>query len=194
MILFLINILTFSRILVGMIIFGLLMLKDYYLLSFLLFFLGGITDYLDGYLARRYNASSNFGEILDPIADKVLIIFLLFALALNLSSYLIGFIGALIITREVWVSALRDFNARKGNSSATKVIFLAKIKTTIQMFTIAIYLAALAFSKMLLVIFGDIFIIISVLLTLYTGYIYTLSSFKIKFHILFNRHYNISQD
>lgn len=178
MILFLINILTFSRILVGMIIFGLLMLKDYYLLSFLLFFLAGITDYLDGYLARRYNASSNFGEILDPIADKVLIIFLLFALALNLSSYLIGFAGALIITREVWVSALRDFNARKGNSSATKVIFLAKIKTTIQMFTIAIYLAALAFSKMLLVIFGDIFIIISVLLTLYTGYIYTLSSFK----------------
>ncbi len=178
MILFLINILTFSRILVGMIIFGLLMLKDYYLLSFLLFFLAGITDYLDGYLARRYNASSNFGEILDPIADKVLIIFLLFALALNLSSYLIGFAGALIITREVWVSALRDFNARKGNSSATKVIFLAKIKTTIQMFTIAIYLAALAFSKMLLVIFGDIFIIISVLLTLYTGYIYTLSSLK----------------
>ena len=178
MIVVLINILTFSRILIAMIIFGLLMLKDFYLLSFLLFFLAGLTDYLDGYLARRYNASSNFGEILDPIADKVLIIFLLFALALNLSSYLIGFAGALIITREVWVSALRDFNARKGNSIATKVIFLAKIKTTIQMFTITIYLAALAFSKMLFVIFGDIFMIISVLLTLYTGYIYTLNSFK----------------
>ncbi len=80
----LLNILTFSRILIGMIIFGLLMLNNYYMLSFLLFFLAGLTDYLDGYLARKYNATSQLGEILDPIADKMLIIFLLIALALNL--------------------------------------------------------------------------------------------------------------
>ena len=176
MIVTLINILTFSRIFIGMMIFGLLMLKDYYLLSFLLFFLAGLTDYLDGYLARKYNATSNVGEILDPIADKILIIFLLFGLALNLSSYLIGFAGALIITREIWVSALRDYNSRTNNSSATKVMLIAKIKTTIQIVTISIYLAALAFSKMLLIIFGDIFMVISVLMTLYTGYIYTLNT------------------
>ena len=55
------------------------MLNNYYMLSFLLFFLAGFTDYLDGYLARKYNATSQLGEILDPIADKMLIIFLLIA-------------------------------------------------------------------------------------------------------------------
>ena len=174
----LINILTFSRILIGMIIFGLLMLNNYYMLSFLLFFLAGFTDYLDGYLARKYNATSQLGEILDPIADKMLIIFLLIALALNLSSYLIGFVGALIICREIWVSALRDYNSRNNNVDATKVIFVAKLKTTTQLFTISIYLFALAFNLMLLIVIADIFMIISLIITLYTGYLYTLNTFK----------------
>ena len=87
----LINILTFSRILIAFLIFGLLVLEDYYLLSLILFFIAGISDYYDGFLARKYNATSQLGEILDPIADKILIVFLLFGLALNLSSNLIGF-------------------------------------------------------------------------------------------------------
>ena len=70
-----------------------------YLLALLLFFLAGVTDYFDGYLARKYNAVSQLGEILDPIADKILILFVLFGLAINLSSYLIGFIGAIIVIR-----------------------------------------------------------------------------------------------
>ena len=116
-------------------IFLLLISPDGYLLALILFFLAGITDYFDGYLARKYNAVSQLGEILDPIADKILVLFVLFGLAINLSSYLIGFIGALIITREIWVGALRDMNARNGISDATKVTFLAKIKTTVQLFT-----------------------------------------------------------
>ena len=100
-------------------------------MALILFFLAGITDYFDGYLARKYNAVSQLGEILDPIADKILVLFVLFGLAINLSSYLIGFIGAIIITREIWVGALRDLNARNGITDATKVTFLAKIKTTV---------------------------------------------------------------
>ena len=174
----LINLLTLSRIFIAIIIFGLLMLNNYYVLAFVLFFVAGLTDYLDGFLARKYNSSSQMGEILDPIADKILIIFLFFGLALNLSSYLIGFAGALIITREIWVSALRDYNSRNNNSNATKVIYIAKIKTTIQIFTISIYLFALAFNFMLLIIVADIFLILSTLITLYTGYIYTVNTFK----------------
>ena len=146
--------------------------------AFVLFFVAGITDYLDGFLARKYNASSQIGEILDPTADKILIIFLFFGLALNLSSYLIGFAGALIITREIWVSALRDYNSRNNNSNATKVIYIAKIKTTIQIFTISIYLFALAFNFMLLILVADVFLILSTLITLYTGYIYMANTFK----------------
>jgi CDP-diacylglycerol--glycerol-3-phosphate 3-phosphatidyltransferase len=119
-----INLLTFSRILLGAFIFILLMSPDNYLLAFVLFFIAGITDYFDGYLARKYNSVSSLGEILDPIADKILIVFVLFGLAVNLSSYLIGFIGALIIAREIWVGALRDFNARNNKSDATKVTFI----------------------------------------------------------------------
>lgn len=174
----LINLLTFARIIIAVFIFMLLALKNYYALALVLFFIAGLTDYFDGFLARKYNATSQIGEILDPIADKILIIFLFFGLALNLSSFLIGFAGSLIITREIWISALRDFNSRNNNVNATKVIYIAKIKTTIQLFTIAVYLAALAFNKMLLVILGDIFIIISVLITLYTGYVYTHNTFK----------------
>ena len=178
MITVLINFLTISRIFIAIIIFGLLMLNNYYVLAFVLFFVAGITDYFDGFLARKYNASSQMGEILDPIADKILIIFLFFGLALNLYSYLIGFAGALIITREIWVSALRDYNSRINNTNATKVIYIAKVKTTIQLFTISIYLFALAFNFMLLIPIADIFMIIAVLVTLYTGYLYTLNTFK----------------
>ncbi len=173
-----INLLTASRIFIGGIIFLLLMSPDKYLICMLLFIFAGLTDYLDGYLARKYNLVSEIGEILDPIADKILILFIFFGLAVNLSSYLIGFIGALIITREIWVGSLRDINARKGKTSATKVIFLAKIKTAVQLFTIGIYLFGLTLNNMLVVIVGDIFLFISLLITLYTGFIYTINTFK----------------
>ena len=174
----LINILTLSRILLAAVIFVLLMSPEGYLLALVLFFLAGVTDYFDGYLARKYNAASQLGEILDPIADKILILFVLFGLAINLSSYLIGFIGALVITREIWVGALRDLNARNGKSDATKVTFLAKIKTTVQLFTLTIYLIGLTSNQMLLIIIGDLFLFISLFITIFTGYIYTINSFK----------------
>jgi len=173
-----INLLTFSRILFGAIIFMLLMSSDGYLLALILFFMASITDYFDGYLARKYNAVSELGEVLDPIADKILIVFVLFGLAVNLDSYLIAFIGALIISREIWVGALRDINSRNNRSDATKVTFLAKIKTTIQLFTISVYLLALALNNMLLVVIADVLLFASLFITLYTGFVYTLNSFK----------------
>jgi CDP-diacylglycerol--glycerol-3-phosphate 3-phosphatidyltransferase len=175
-----INLLTFSRIVLAAIIFLLLMSADGYLMALILFIIAGFTDWLDGYLARKYNAVSQIGEILDPIADKILIVFLFFGLAINLSSYLIGFVAALMITREIWVGALRDLNARNNRSDATKVTFIAKIKTTIQLFTISIYLLGLALNNMLLIIIADIFLFASLLITLYTGFLYTLNSLNRK--------------
>lgn len=173
-----INILTLSRIFLAAVIFVLLISPDGYLMALVLFFLAGITDYFDGYLARKHNAVSELGEILDPIADKILILFVLFGLAINLSSYLVGFIGAIIITREVWVGALRDLNARNGRSDATKVTFLAKIKTTVQLLTLSIYLFGLTINNMLVIIIADIFLFISLFITLYTGLIYSINTFK----------------
>jgi CDP-diacylglycerol--glycerol-3-phosphate 3-phosphatidyltransferase len=173
-----INLLTFSRIIFSVIIFLLLTSSDGYLIALLLFYIAGFTDWLDGYLARKYNAVSQLGEILDPIADKILIVFVFFGLAVNLSSYFIGFFAALIITREIWVGALRDLNARNNKSDATKVTFLAKTKTTIQLFTISIYLLALTLNNMLLIHIANIFLFASLFITLYTGLIYTTNTFK----------------
>jgi len=175
-----VNILTLSRIFFAALIFILLMSPDRYFLALVLFLLAGITDYFDGYFARKYNATSQIGEILDPIADKVLILFVLFGLAINLSSYLIGFIGATIITREIWVGALRDLNARTGRSDVTKVTFLAKIKTSIQLFTLSIYLFGLTINNMLVIVIADTLLFISFFITIYTGLIYSLNTFKLK--------------
>ena len=82
--------LTYFRILVAPVIFLLITLFDSYLWALLLFFLASISDYWDGFLARKYDLESVFGAILDPIADKILIIFLILALTLELSSVFIG--------------------------------------------------------------------------------------------------------
>jgi len=173
-----INLITVSRIVFGAIIFVLLTRTEMYWYAFILFFIASITDYFDGYLARKYNLVSQLGEILDPIADKILIVFLLFALSINLTSYYIGFVSALIITREIWVGALRDFNARQNKSNATKVTFLAKIKTTIQLFTISTYLLGLGMNNMLVLLVADILLFLSLIITIYTGFIYSLNTLK----------------
>ena len=173
-----INLITVSRIVFGAIIFVLLTRTELYWHAFILFFIASITDYFDGYLARKYNLVSQLGEILDPIADKILIVFLLFALSINLSSYYIGFVSALIITREIWVGALRDFNARQNKSDATKVTFLAKIKTTIQLFTISTYLLGLGMDNMLVLLVADILLFLSLIITIYKGLIYSLNTLK----------------
>ena len=173
-----INLITVSRMALGTIIFVLLTRTELYWYAFILFFIASITDYFDGYLARKYNLVSQLGEILDPIADKILIVFLLFAIAINLTSYYIGFLSAVIITREIWVGALRDFNARQQNTNATRVTFLAKIKTTIQLFTISTYLLGLAMNNMVIVLIADIMLFLSFIITVYTGLVYTLNTFK----------------
>lgn len=174
----LINLLTLMRIILAIVISLILIAGEGYILALILFFFASISDYFDGYFARRYNASSEIGEILDPIADKVLIVFVLITLSVNLSSFLLAFSSACIISREIWVSALRDFSARNNISNATKVTFLAKIKTSLQLFTIFLYLMGLSTNIMILIVFADLFLLLSVLITILTGYDYTINVIK----------------
>ncbi len=169
-----VNIITIARILLAPVILFFLIFENY-LICILLFFLAGLSDYLDGYIARKYNAVSELGEILDPIADKILIIFILFGLAVNLHSYLIAFLSSFILAREIGVAALRDYSARNNLSDKTKVTSLAKIKTAFQLFTIGSYLFGLSTKFNLLLVISDIFLLIATLITLYTGYQYALN-------------------
>ena len=172
------NALTLSRILCAILIYLFLYLESQYLIALLLFGIASFSDFLDGYVARKTNSESVLGEILDPIADKLLIVFVLIGLSINLDSFLIGFISAVIISREIWVAALRDINARNNQSDKTKVTFLAKTKTAIQMWSILMYLFGLTINNMMILFFADIILIFALFVTLQTGFQYTISTFK----------------
>ena len=172
------NIITLSRILCAVLIYLILYLESNYSIALFLFLIASFSDFLDGYLARKTNSVSVLGEILDPIADKLLIVFVLIGLSINLDSYLIGFISAVIISREIWVAALRDINSRNNQSGKTKVTFLAKTKTAVQMLAIIMYLFGLTLNNMMVLFFADIFLIIALLITIQTGFKYTVSTFK----------------
>jgi len=175
---FLIQSLTFYRLISGPIIFCLLLLTPQYGLALVIFILASLSDYFDGYLARKYKLESSLGEILDPIADKILILFLLFALAIYFQSIFISFVGSLMLTREFWVSGLRDYNARNENISATNVSFLAKIKTTVQFCSFGGYLLGIFLGNALMVFISNFLLFASMLIAIYTAISYTQASFR----------------
>ena len=172
-----INFITIARIFLAPIILVFLIFGNY-LVCVLLFLLAGLTDYFDGYFARKYNAVSELGEILDPIADKILVVFILIGLSVELDSQLMALLSSFIIAREIGVAALRDYSARNNLSERTKVTFLAKAKTSVQLLTIGLYLLALAISFNLLIVISDIFLLLATFITLYTGNQYILNVFK----------------
>ena len=131
-----INFITIARIFLAPIILVFLIFGNY-LVCVLLFFLAGLTDYFDGYFARKYNAVSELGEILDPIADKILVVFILIGLSVELDSQLMALLSSLIIAREIGVSALRDYSARNNLSERTKVTFLAKRSKLLYVFALS---------------------------------------------------------
>ena len=173
-----IQFLTYFRILIAPVIFILITLYDLYGWALFLFFLASISDYWDGFLARKYNLESIIGEILDPIADKILVTFLILALSIELSSIFIGLIGGLILAREFWVGALRDLNARNNNDQATSVSFLAKAKTSVQFITFSLYLVGLYSSYALVIFISNFFLFLALLITLQTGLSYTIASLR----------------
>ena len=98
-------------------------------------------------------------------------------LTLNFESTYIGFVTAVILAREFWVAALRDMNARNNNINATKVTFVAKIKTAIQLLAIGTYLAGLFFNSVLIIFIADFILFLALLITIKTGLEYTVLSF-----------------
>ena len=105
-----------------------------------LFALAGITDWLDGYLARRFDQTSNFGAFLDPVADKLIVSTALVLLVQRDPSLLNTAIAAVIIGREITVSALREWMSELGARAHVSVTFFAKWKTTVQIFGISFML------------------------------------------------------
>jgi len=104
----------------------------------LIFGLAGLTDWLDGYLARRLEQYSNFGAFLDPVADKLMVVAALVLLVQKDASPLLAIPAVVIIGREIAISALREWMSELGERASMAVSWLGKLKTTVQM--VAIFL------------------------------------------------------
>ncbi len=138
-----------------------------------IFVAASITDYLDGYLARIWNQTSNIGRMLDPIADKLLVasVLLLMAADGTIAGWSL-WAAITILCREILVSGLREYLAALKVS--VPVTRIAKWKTTAQMFALAFLLAGPAGDKVLpyTTEMGITLLWISAVLTFYTGYDY----------------------
>ena len=106
----------------------------YYLTS--IFFIAAITDYLDGYLARKMKQVSKLGKFLDPVADKLLVVSSLLLLLVDNNNVIIFIPICIIVLREVLISALREWVARENFKKPLDVNNFGKLKTLFQMFSI----------------------------------------------------------
>jgi cardiolipin synthase len=139
------NLVTLSRIVLIPLIIGLYYLPYEWLspqgrntAATIVFILAAATDWLDGYLARRLNQMSAFGEFLDPVADKLIV-----AGALIVLVYLQRvdtLVALIIIGREIAISALREWMAKVGQAKSVAVAFIGKLKTVSQMIAIPLLL------------------------------------------------------
>jgi len=173
------NILTIGRIIIVPIFVISFFLPGFYgdIIPFFLFVIASFTDYLDGLLARLFKEESKLGELLDPIADKILVAAALILLVMNGTIKNYEVIAAIIIlTREILISGLREFLARI--SITMPVNSLSKLKTFLQMLSIAILLTGDSGNKIInfqdynAQTIGIILLWLSAFLTIYTAYDY----------------------
>lgn len=130
------NLTSISRILLIPVILGVYVgMAGGHLLAAALFIIASISDWLDGYLARRLNQTSEFGAFIDPVADKLLVVCVLILLTSVHAQLLLP--AVVIIAREVLVLALREWMASRGQRERVAVAFVGKLKTGVQMTAIS---------------------------------------------------------
>ena len=139
-------------------------------LAFILFTTAGITDWLDGYLARRWHQTSRLGQLLDPIADKLLVVAVLLMLVYGGQIGGWGLVPALaILLRELFIAGLREFLA--GQQVVVAVSKLAKWKTAAQFIALSVLILVPALGDIATVV-GHILLWIAAALTIQTAYDY----------------------
>ncbi len=151
----------------------------------ILFSLAGISDALDGYLARKWNQTSNLGAFLDPVADKLLVAIMLILVATNSeikeamhSQFWFVVTVIVIIGREITVSALREWMAELGKRANVAVSVVGKYKTGIQMVAIGCLLYAKDFIGLPVLFIGEILLYIAGVLTVWSMSIYLSAAYK----------------
>jgi CDP-diacylglycerol--glycerol-3-phosphate 3-phosphatidyltransferase len=145
------------------------------------YIIAGITDYLDGYLARKFNMTSELGALLDPVADKLIVataLILLVDFYPNYNYWYITVCSVIIISREILVSALREWMSSIGKRSKVKVNFIGKIKAFVQILAIIFLLYKQPFLSDFIFKTGVLLLIVATSLTFFSGVIYLIEGIK----------------
>jgi CDP-diacylglycerol---glycerol-3-phosphate 3-phosphatidyltransferase len=133
-----------------------------------LFVIAGVTDYFDGYLARRLNQTSSFGAFLDPVADKLIVSTALVLLVQADPTISLAIIAAIIIGREITVSALREWMAEIGERAYVAVSMFGKLKTTAQIVGISMMLYEHDLFGLPIYSIGAVFLLVAAALTIWS--------------------------
>ena len=141
-----------------------------------IFALAGITDWLDGYLARRFNESSAFGRFLDPVADKLMVTTALVLLLSYDPRLWLTVSVIIIIGREITISALREWMAELGVGKHVTVSFVAKLKTTVQMLAIGLMLFQYPLGPVPIYELGVLLLFVAAGLTMWSMVMYLLAA------------------
>ena len=145
----------------------------------LLFMAAAFTDWLDGYLARRWNQTSGFGAFLDPVADKLLVAVALVMLLRDDPRSVMGVLVAVIIGREITISALREWLAELGQRGRVAVSMLGKLKTVFQMTAISMMLWQTPLGPIPLYDIGYLLLFLASALTIWSMIVYLKAAWPI---------------
>ena len=145
----------------------------------IIFIAAAITDWLDGFIARRWNMGSAFGEFLDPVADKLMVGVTLFLLVQENPTPLMAVTSAVIVGREISISALREWMAEIGQRAHVRVAWLGKIKTTLQMVAIVVLLYQHDLAGLRLFHVGETLLVVAAVLTIWSAIAYVRAAWPI---------------
>ncbi len=138
----------------------------------IVFGIAAVTDFIDGWVARRYGQTSRFGEFLDPVADKLMVSIVLVMLVQAEARWFEDVIAMIIIGREITVSALREWMATIGERANVKVSVAGKIKTTLQMFGIAFMVYENDMFGIPIYTVGFVLLVVAAVMTIWSMWIY----------------------
>ncbi|HKJ70429.1 MAG TPA: CDP-diacylglycerol--glycerol-3-phosphate 3-phosphatidyltransferase [Gammaproteobacteria bacterium] len=166
------NILTLIRIAAIPLLMGVFVIPGWagYVTSAVVFVLAAVTDWLDGYWARRYEQTSTFGAFLDPVADKLMVATAL--VLLTADERVPAILTVIIIGREITISALREWMAEIGKRAAVAVSWMGKVKTGAQMAAIVLLLLHAPVYGVDAHLWGMVLLTIAAILTLWSMTLY----------------------
>jgi CDP-diacylglycerol--glycerol-3-phosphate 3-phosphatidyltransferase len=153
--------------------------ENHKLVAAAVFGLAAITDWFDGYLARRLAQMTEFGAFLDPVADKLMVAVALVLLVEQHDTILFTIAACIIIGREIVISALREWMAELGERTSVAVSYIGKVKTTFQMIAIAALLALPPGSETWMLGLAFLTLYTAAVLTLWSMIIYLRAAWKV---------------